>query len=122
MLLKKTRLLQIQLQLSDLYLQLNFTMATSALRITALKFKARNLYKEVHSFLLPLSTKFKTNPNFPSLFDIFSLEQLHYLGKNYPDPTYPFHKKLHSCFLAHVGGDEEKLEAGIRKAEFIKKG
>lgn len=67
-------------------------MATPALRLTALKFKARRLYKE-----------------------------LHYLGHNYPDPSYPFHTRLHSCFLSHVGGDEEKLEAGIRKAEHIKK-
>ncbi|GAA5908792.1 hypothetical protein JCM6882_008208 [Rhodosporidiobolus microsporus] len=48
-------------------------------------------------------------------------KELHYLAREYPDPNYPIHKKLHGCFLAHVGGDEEKVEAGIRKAEFIKK-
>lgn len=47
--------------------------------------------------------------------------QLHYLARNYPDPTYPIHERLHSCFLAHVGADDAKVEAGILKAEFIKK-
>jgi hypothetical protein len=49
-------------------------------------------------------------------------EQLFYLAKEYPDPAYPIHQKLHSCFLAHVGADEKKLEEGVRKAEYIKKG
>jgi hypothetical protein len=53
-------------------------------------------------------------PSFP--------KQLFYLAKEYPDPVYPIHQKLHSCFLAHVGADEKKLEEGVRKAEYIKKG
>ncbi|GAA5875750.1 hypothetical protein JCM8547_007057 [Rhodosporidiobolus lusitaniae] len=48
-------------------------------------------------------------------------KELYYLGKEYPDPSYPIHQKLHSCFLAHVGADEKKVEEGIRKAEFIKR-
>ncbi|GAA6028763.1 hypothetical protein JCM8097_007383 [Rhodosporidiobolus ruineniae] len=48
-------------------------------------------------------------------------KELFYLAKEYPDPNYPIHQKLHGCFLAHVGADEKRLEEGIRKAEFIKK-
>ncbi|GAA6011751.1 hypothetical protein JCM10207_004232 [Rhodosporidiobolus poonsookiae] len=48
-------------------------------------------------------------------------KELFYLAKEYPDPSYPIHQKLHGCFLAHVGADEERLRAGIAKAEFIKK-
>lgn len=47
--------------------------------------------------------------------------QLHYLAREYPDPTYPIHKKLHGCFLAHVGGDRDKVEQGLAKAEYIKR-
>ncbi|GAA5895493.1 uncharacterized protein JCM6883_001525 [Sporobolomyces salmoneus] len=52
---------------------------------------------------------------------LYDANVLFYLAKEYPDPNYPIHKKLHGCFLAHVGGDEEKLTEGIKKAEFIKK-
>lgn len=48
--------------------------------------------------------------------------QLHYLAREYPDPNYPIHKKLHGCFLAHVGKDEQAVQQGIEKAEYIKKG
>ncbi|GAA6011832.1 hypothetical protein JCM10207_004259 [Rhodosporidiobolus poonsookiae] len=48
-------------------------------------------------------------------------KELFYLAKEYPDPSYPIHQKLHGCFLAHVGADEERLRAGLAKAEFIKK-
>lgn len=48
--------------------------------------------------------------------------QLHYLAREYPDPSYPIHQKLHACFLGHVGKDRDKVEQGIKKAEFIKKG
>ncbi|GAA5920630.1 hypothetical protein JCM1841_006965 [Sporobolomyces salmonicolor] len=47
-------------------------------------------------------------------------KELHHLAKEYPDPNYPIHKKLHGCFAAHIGADREKLEQGIKKAEFIK--
>ncbi|GAA5972046.1 hypothetical protein JCM11641_002470 [Rhodosporidiobolus odoratus] len=48
-------------------------------------------------------------------------KELFYLAKEYPDPSYPIHQKLHGCFLAHVGADEKKVEEGIKKAEFIKR-
>ncbi|BGP17619.1 hypothetical protein JCM10213v2_005654 [Rhodosporidiobolus nylandii] len=48
-------------------------------------------------------------------------KELFYLAKEYPDPSYQATKRLHNCFLAHVGADEKKVEEGIRKAEFIKK-
>ncbi|KAK4046928.1 hypothetical protein OIV83_005719 [Microbotryomycetes sp. JL201] len=48
-------------------------------------------------------------------------KELHYLGREYPDPSYQIHKKLHACFLAHVGADRDKLEQGIAKAQFIKR-
>lgn len=59
----------------------------------ALKFTARQLYKEL----------------------------LH-LGRDYPDPKYPIAKKLHGCFSAFIGGDEARVREGIVKAEYIKKG
>ncbi|GAA6020535.1 hypothetical protein JCM11491_000786, partial [Sporobolomyces phaffii] len=46
---------------------------------------------------------------------------LFYLAKEYPDPNYPIHAKLHACFLAHVGRDAAEVQRGIDKAEFIKK-
>ncbi|KAM0791826.1 hypothetical protein ACM66B_004085 [Microbotryomycetes sp. NB124-2] len=48
-------------------------------------------------------------------------KELYYLGREYPDPNYPIHKKLHACFLSHVGADKAKLEQGIAKAQFIKR-
>ncbi|GAA5942178.1 hypothetical protein JCM3775_001345 [Rhodotorula graminis] len=47
-------------------------------------------------------------------------KDLHLLGKEYPDPAYKIHDRLHRCFLGHVGADAPKLEEGIRKAEYIK--
>lgn len=37
-------------------------------------------------------------------------------------PDYPIQQRLHKCFGAYIGGDEEKVKEGIRKAEFIQKG
>jgi hypothetical protein len=48
--------------------------------------------------------------------------QLHYLGREYPDASYGFNNRLHRCFAAHSGiEDEEKLRGAIAKAQFIKK-
>ncbi|TKA51352.1 hypothetical protein B0A53_05283 [Rhodotorula sp. CCFEE 5036] len=48
-------------------------------------------------------------------------KELFYLAKEYPDPNYRATERLHKCFLAHVGADRERLEAGIAKADFIKR-
>ncbi|POY73235.1 hypothetical protein BMF94_3568 [Rhodotorula taiwanensis] len=48
-------------------------------------------------------------------------KELYYLAKEYPDPNYRCNERLHKCFLAHVGADRDRLEAGIAKADFIKK-
>ncbi|SCV73409.1 BQ2448_7335 [Microbotryum intermedium] len=64
----------------------------STLTLRQLKFQARNLYKE-----------------------------LQYLAREYPDKNYPIQKKLHGCFSAFVGADRDKVELGIKRAEFIKK-
>ncbi len=62
-------------------------------------------------------------PHSASPAHLFPLaSQLHYLARDYPDPNYPIHQKLHNCFLAHVGADEERLKQGLAKADFIKKG
>jgi hypothetical protein len=54
--------------------------------------------------------------------DISWREQLVYLGREYPDPSYRFNDRLHRCFAAHSGIDDpEKLQQAIAKAEFIKK-
>ncbi|KAL8286923.1 hypothetical protein RQP46_003929 [Phenoliferia psychrophenolica] len=37
-------------------------------------------------------------------------------------PDYPIQQRLHKCFAAYIGGDEERVREGIRKAEFIQKG
>ncbi|GAA6060362.1 hypothetical protein JCM10212_004546 [Sporobolomyces blumeae] len=70
-----------------------------------------------------MSFERKGSPRAPELrFQARRLyKELFYLAKEYPDPNYPIHAKLHSCFLAHVGADRAKLEQGIHKAEFIKK-
>ncbi|BGP41370.1 LYR motif-containing protein 5 [Rhodotorula kratochvilovae] len=47
-------------------------------------------------------------------------KELYHLGKEYPDPTYGIHARLHRCFLAHVGAERDKVKEGIKKAEFIK--
>lgn len=86
--------------------------------IQQLRYQARRLYKEV-SLALPFPSLSSRSPTYPGQLAPL---QLFYLAKEYPDPNYPIHKKLHACFLAHVGGDEEKLTEGIKKAEFIKKG
>ena len=96
--------------------------------IQELKFQARRLYKEVSPRppRLPLRsphTVVTPHPE-PSSLNMtpLSTPQLHFIARDYPDPKYPIHQKLHSCFLAHVGADEAKLRAGIAKATFIKKG
>ncbi|EMS21204.1 uncharacterized protein RHTO_02075 [Rhodotorula toruloides NP11] len=48
-------------------------------------------------------------------------KELHYLGREYPDPNYRFTERLHKCFGAYVGADRERIEEGLKKAEFIKK-
>jgi hypothetical protein len=78
-----------------------------------LRYQARSLYKEARH--PPPALELESPLTRTSL-------QLHYLAREYPDPNYPIHARLHACFLAHVGADEAKLEQGIKKAEFIKKG
>lgn len=73
----------------------------------ALRFQARQLYKEVGRF--ESSIPFRAHP----------LPQLLYLAKNYPGK--PIEKKLHTCFSQFIGGDEAKVLDGIKKAEYIKK-
>lgn len=96
-----------------------------------LKFKARTLYKEASPIHTrpPLSITPPNSNRTTSIYNIYTdspspplLHQLLYLGRNYPDPSYPVKAKLRACFGAHTGGDEEKILAGIKKAEYIKKG
>lgn len=37
-------------------------------------------------------------------------------------PDYPIQQRLHRCFGAYIGADDERVKEGIRKAEFIQKG
>lgn len=49
--------------------------------------------------------------------------QLHHLGKDYPDPSYNFQKRLRGCFTATSGKitNDEEMQAAINKADFVKK-
>lgn len=50
-------------------------------------------------------------------------KELHHLGKDYPDPSYNFHKRLRQCFLStgsKVTTDDE-MRAAIDKADFVRR-
>lgn len=47
--------------------------------------------------------------------------QLSWLGRDYPDPSYEFNRRLHACFAKTPKQDDEQLQKAIDKAEFIKK-
>lgn len=51
------------------------------------------------------------------------LPQLHHLGKDYPDASYNFNRKLHGCFLSagSKAQTDEDLQKAIDKADFVKR-
>lgn len=51
------------------------------------------------------------------------ITELLYLGREYPLGYDYFKPRLHKAFMSRAGErDEDKIRAGIRQAEFVKKG
>jgi len=48
-------------------------------------------------------------------------KELHYLARDYPDPTYDIHGRLRACFGRYVDKSDDEKRKGIERAEFIKK-
>jgi hypothetical protein len=88
-----------------------------------LVYQARTLYKEVRWATFYSAVDHVAYPYSCPRGRRLVLLQLHHLGKDYPDPSYNFQKRLRGCFTAASGKitNDEEMQAAINKAAFVKK-